>query len=100
ASAVAYLASPIDVSLYENQVPTRADSPAHLGSFAVDLLGHIRVADALVPGLDLPTLSEDLPAAGILDTLPEPVRSAYVLLDGQGELAGLLTIDALRRGVI
>src|SRR5205085_9335163 len=92
ASAVAYLATPMEVSLYENQVATRADSPAHLGSFAIDLLKHIRVGDALRPAEDLATMSEDLPAAGIIGSLPEPRRSAYAVVNARGELTGLLTL--------
>lgn len=28
------------VSLYEKQVPTRIDSPAHLGDYAIDIMDH------------------------------------------------------------
>ena len=35
-------------SLYEKQVATRVDSPAHVGDFAVDIMEHLRVKDAVV----------------------------------------------------
>ena len=37
-------------SLYEKQVATRIDSPAHIGDFAVDIMDHLRVKDAIMSG--------------------------------------------------
>ena len=36
-----------NVSLYEKQVPTRVDSPAHIGDFAVDIMDRLTVRNAV-----------------------------------------------------
>lgn len=58
---VAYLITG-DTSIYEKQVPTRMDSPAHKDDFALPLLRNMTVRDAMKP------LAAQLPTTVIPDT--------------------------------
>lgn len=58
---VAYLITG-DTSIYEKQVPTRMDSPAHKDEFALPLLRNMSVRDAMKP------LAAQLPTTVIPDT--------------------------------
>ncbi len=46
-TAVAYLLTPRRISIYEKQLDSRADSPAHEGEYMVDLLERIHVQQAM-----------------------------------------------------
>jgi len=46
AATIAYLVSG-ETSIYENQVPTRADSPAHRSEYTIPLMQHISVGQAM-----------------------------------------------------
>lgn len=46
AAGIAYLVSG-ETSIYENQVPTRADSPAHRGEYTIPLIQNISVGQAM-----------------------------------------------------
>ena len=68
ATMVAYLVTG-DASIYESQVPTRLDSPAHKDDFALPLLQSLTVRDAMTEGIAgaLATATPDTP-------LPAPRR--------------------------
>jgi CIC family chloride channel protein len=76
--AVSFLLSD-EQSLYENQVESRAQSPAHQGSFAREVLAGLRVSQFLKPDLLSPVLHPDDPLPVVLErlsgqhtVLPEP----------------------------
>ena len=100
ASTVAYLLVPLGTSLYENQVKNRIDSPAHLGSFAVDLLQQVTVAEALQHQRVLAVVREDLPSDQLPARLKEHDAIAYPVVDGDGNLTGLLTLEEIRRALV
>jgi len=93
ATSVAYLVTG-DISIYESQVATRADSPAHRAEYNVPLITAIRVGDAMrrsvttgAPGDEIEAAAERMNASDI--------RGIAVLDDGR--LAGVFTVsDALR----
>src|SRR5208282_2792110 len=53
-------------SLYEKQVATRVDSPAHVGDFAVDIMDHLKVKDAIVVDRTVETIPENMAFEEIL----------------------------------
>jgi CIC family chloride channel protein len=98
-AAIAYLCLPLAVSLYENQVGSRVDSPAHLGSFAVDVLKLVRVGDAFGTR---PT--ESLNERTTLDEMVERAAGSrqfvYPVVDDAGRLTGEVSLDEIRRALL
>jgi CIC family chloride channel protein len=86
-----------EVSLYEKQVSTRMDSPAHVGDFAVDILGHISVRDALPPDRKMEMIPEGMRFEEIMKFIVNSNQSNFPVVDGAGELKGILSLTDLRR---
>ena len=88
---VAYLITG-DVSIYEKQVPTRLDSPAHRDDFALPLLRNLTVRDTMQP------VTISMPVRVVPDTLLRDVARLireesirYVPVTQNGRLVGLIT---------
>jgi CIC family chloride channel protein len=95
-TAVGYLLVPRRLSIYENQVESRVDSPAHEGDYVVDLLERIRVREAMPKIEKLAVLRLDAPLSEILDTVADSKRHVFPVLDAQGELRGVILFDDIR----
>lgn len=81
-------------SLYEKQVPSRLDSPAHRGDFLIDLLEGIRVAD--VPLTHRKTVLESTKLHDILQLLPESRQNYFPVTNSDGKLVGIFSMDDVR----
>jgi len=100
-ATVAYLLLPLGLRLYENQVPSRLDSPAHTGSFAVDVLRHLHVGDAWSRDFPPPrNLAEDTPFAELVELAGQTKQNLFPVVDGAGRLVGELSIEDIRRSVV
>ena len=88
-----------NVSLYEKQVATRVDSPAHIGDFAVDIMDHLTVRDAVVPGQKVETIHEGARFEDILRLMAGSIQQDFPVVDGQGTLTGILSITDLREAM-
>ena len=97
ATMVAYLITG-DTSIYENQVPTRLDSPAHKDDFALPLLQSVQTRDAMVSGVSgaLVTATPDTPVAEVRRRLKES-RGRSVPIISDGRLVGVVTAADLAR---
>jgi CIC family chloride channel protein len=83
-AAIAYLLMPRRASIYENQVPSRVDSPAHEGEFSRDVLESLHVRDAMSPNGPPMTFHRDTPLADILAALSTTKQQVYpILVDGR-----------------
>ena len=99
-AAVAYLFLPITTSLYENQVPTRGDSPAHLGAFALDVFRQARVGDYWKPALrPTATLSERATAADMAAAVAGDEQELIPIVDEAGKLRGEISADEVRQAL-
>ncbi len=100
-ATIAYLVLPLTVRLYENQVGSRSDSPAHLGSFAVDILNHIRVNDYWIPEPDeVHIVRESDTLAELVDLASGTEQDLFPVTDRDGRLTGELTLDDIRRALL
>lgn len=96
AVSIAYLVTG-NISIYENQVPTRADSPAHRGEYTIPLLQSLTVGEAMRTGViavspehSIDSAEQVMQASGI--------RGVPVL--ERGKLVGMFTAtDGLRAKV-
>jgi chloride channel protein, CIC family len=82
--------------LYQMQVPTRLDSPAHRGDFLIDVLGGIFVRD--VPANDRPLLRvpEGTPLKRIMEMLAESRQHYFPVVDADGRMLGIFSSDDVR----
>jgi CIC family chloride channel protein len=100
-ATLAYLCLPLKCTMYENQVPSRPDSPAHLGSFAVDVLRHAKVKDCWDKG---PHPIRTVPFNTTLDDLVGVVsghrQSIFPVIDERERLIGELSLDDIRQALL
>jgi len=100
-ATIAYLVLPLTVRLYENQVPARHDSPAHLGSFAVDILHIIRVRECWDPDPDgTRIVRENESLADLVDLAAESEQDLFPVVSRDGRFVGELTLDDIRRAIL
>jgi CIC family chloride channel protein len=89
--AISFLISD-EQSLYQNQVESRAQSPAHQGSFAREVLAGLRVGQFLKADLLPPVLHADDPLPVVLERL----SGAYTVLpvvDADNRLLGIVNLE-------
>lgn len=81
-------------TLYEKQVASRLESPAHRGDFIIDLLEGIHVSD--VPLKQRRTVPESMSLQEILQLLPETRQNYFPVVDGNDRLVGVFSTDDVR----
>jgi len=81
-------------TLYEKQVPSRLESPAHRGDFQIDLLEGIRVSD--VPLRQVQTVTESMSLEVILQLLPESRQHYFPVVNPDQSLVGIFSMDDVR----
>jgi CIC family chloride channel protein len=86
-----------EVSLYEKQVSTRVNSPAHVGDFAVDILDHISVKEALSPNQGVETIPESMGFEEIIQLIVRSNQSNFPVVDKDGHLMGILSLTDIRK---
>jgi len=100
-AAIAYLVLPLSVKLYENQVGARNDSPAHLGSYTVDVLRHVPVARYWKPDREsLTVVRPDTPLDRLVAEASDSEQDLFPVLDHRDRLVGEITLDDIRRAVL
>jgi CIC family chloride channel protein len=86
-----------EVSLYEKQVSTRVDSPAHIGDFAVDILDHISVKEALPSDRMVETIPEGMQFEEMIQLIINATQSNFPVVNREGQLKGILSLSDIRR---
>lgn len=86
-------------SLYEKQVATRVDSPAHIGDFAIDIMDHLTIKDAIDPGKKFETILEGMRFDDILRFVLGSNQQDFPVVDSNGNLTGILSITDLREAM-
>jgi CIC family chloride channel protein len=84
------------VSVYSAQVGARFESPAHLGSFAVDVLAPLKVRDALPRRGVLSTLAPDQPLADAIRLLGSSRQQTFPVVSKDREFLGVVTSEEVR----
>lgn len=87
-------------SLFREQVPTRADSPAHSGEFEQDALLGLRVGDVVDRARPVVTLTPDAPLWRIVDLVASSNAQQYFpVVDGEGRVCAGFGVQALRQAL-
>jgi CBS domain-containing protein len=93
ATMIAYLITG-ETSIYESQLDTRLDSPAHKDDYALPLLQSMTVRQALGPGLA--TAAPETSAGSLLKLLRDTSAQSVPIVEDQ-RLVGLVTASYLAR---
>jgi CIC family chloride channel protein len=92
--AIAFLLSR-KFRLFEAQVSSRKDSPAHLGDFAVDVLKDMRVCDILDDLQNFQTIEEGTSLQQIL-ALKSSRQAYFPVVSHAGRFAGIFSLNDVR----
>ena len=82
--------------LYEKQVPSRRDSPAHGGEYVLDLLQDIRVRDVMQKQRYVTSIAASTPLEPLLRQASESTQAVFPVVSDHGAMLGIVTIDTLR----
>jgi CIC family chloride channel protein len=85
------------VSIYEAQVPTRIDSPAHIGELQMDVLEKLTVREVMDTEQELITVSPGTPFNRIIEIVAETEQHAFPVVDAEGVVVGLFSMTDVRR---
>jgi CIC family chloride channel protein len=85
------------VSIYEAQVPTRIDSPAHIGELQMDVLERLTVREVMDTEQELITVSPGTPFDRIIEIIAETEQHAFPVVDDEGLVIGLFSMTDVRR---
>ena len=81
-------------TLYEKQLPSRLDSPAHRGDFLVDVLEGIAVKD--VDWVQVQTVHHSQKLPEIVHGLAEHQQHYFPVVDDAGRMLGIFSADDVR----
>jgi CIC family chloride channel protein len=82
--------------LYQRQVPTRLESPAHRGDFLVDVLQGLRVEDVYRKDPELLLVNEAETLDQIVHHLSESHQHNFPVINAQGQMIGIFSDDDVR----
>lgn len=83
-------------TLYEEQVSSLVDSPAHLGDFVVDVLEGMQVREVFKPARQPTLIREDLPLPKVLRLVALSTDSYFPVVDRDDNLVGVFSLQDIR----
>ncbi|MCA9189569.1 MAG: chloride channel protein [Pirellulaceae bacterium] len=83
-------------TLYEEQVNSILDSPAHTGDFVIDVLEQIHVRDVLDTDRPIDFVREDLPITEIMRLVSYSQITYFPVVDRENRLTGIFSLRDLR----
>ncbi len=83
-------------TIYEEQVPSPVDSPAHQGDFVIDVLEQLHVSDLPVRTEGVETIPEATPFAEIVRRLAQSSETLFPVVNAQGRLTGIFNLRDIR----
>jgi CIC family chloride channel protein len=87
-------------TLYEEQVPSLVDSPAHLGDYVVDVLEGMTVREVYRPGRLATPIREDEPLPRVLRQVANSSDSYFPVVDREGRLVGVFSLHDVRSALV
>lgn len=83
-------------TIYENQMESRYDSPAHTGDFIVDLLADITVKDAFHPERSIVRIKKNTSLAELIPLITETHQNYFPVEDEEGYFVGIFSLNDIR----
>ena len=94
ASSVAFLLTR-GLSIYDEQMPGRVDSPAHVGDFEVDVLKRLSVSEVMrTDGVS--SVHPSTPFAELVEIVSATTQDLFPVTDGSGKLVGIFSVADVR----
>jgi CIC family chloride channel protein len=87
-------------TIYEEQVPTPIDSPAHQGDFVVDVLEQLRVEEVGFRTEGIEVVPAATPFRQLLHLVAQSTETLFPVVDRQGRLTGIFTLRDLRLALV
>ena len=84
-------------TMYQAQVPSQIDSPAHTGDFVIDVLQSLRVRDVLEDIREPRLIHEDVTLRGAMRIVADSHETHFPVVDDDDRLVGLFSLTDLRR---
>jgi len=86
-------------TLFEKQVPTRVDSPAHVGDYLVDIMDRLTVRDAVAPERKVETIPEGMGFEEMIRIMADSSQQDFPVVSARGALIGILSMTDLRQAM-
>lgn len=86
-----------DVTIFNKQVMSRIDSPAHKGEFFMDVLENISVSDVFDPSKKIEVVREDMPFRAFCSFFCETEQHYFPVVDKKGLLSGIFSVNDFRQ---
>jgi len=83
-------------TIFENQVKSRIDSPAHAGEFMMDILQTMKVEDLTSLIKDVRCVNEDMPFSEFKKIFQTTKQHYFPVMDGQGKFSGIFSSTDIR----
>jgi CIC family chloride channel protein len=87
-------------TIYEDQVSTPIDSPAHQGDFVVDVLEQLRVRDVGIRTVGIETIPASTPFRELIHVVARSTETLFPVVDAQGRLTGIFSLRDLRLALV
>jgi CIC family chloride channel protein len=87
-------------TIYEEQVPSPIDSPAHQGDYVVDVLDRIEVGDVAIRTEGLEPIPAAMPFKDLVQRVARSRETLFPVVDDQGRLTGIFTLRDLRLALV
>ena len=83
-------------TIFENQVKSRVDSPAHAGEFMMDILQTMRVENLVHLIKDVRCVNEDMPFSEFKKIFQTTKQHYFPVMDGKGVFSGIFSSTDIR----
>jgi len=83
-------------TIFENQVKSRIDSPAHAGEFMMDILQTMKVEDLTSLIKDVRCVNEDMPFSEFKKIFQTTKQHYFPVMDGRGNFSGIFSSTDIR----
>jgi CIC family chloride channel protein len=87
-------------TIYEEQVASPIDSPAHQGDFVVDVLERIQVGDVAFRTEGIEPIPAAMPFRELIHRVARSSETLFPVVDDQGRLTGIFTLRDLRLALV
>lgn len=85
-------------TLYEKQVASRLDSPAHRGDFVIDILQGMTVANALTPAhRQMITIPIEMSLRQVMQIITDTRQTSFPVLDHTQRYCGMFGLNDIRK---
>ncbi|WP_422926412.1 chloride channel protein [Singulisphaera sp. PoT] len=87
-------------TLYEEQVPSPLESPAHQGDFVVDVLERLQVSQVPIRTERLQVVLQETPFSEVINTVAQSTEMLFPVVDRESRLVGIFSLRDVRLALL